>query len=43
VPVACSEPLTEGPLRTADLFASALEYLGRQAPPSDGVSRLAGT
>ena len=40
VPVACSEPLAEGPVRTADLFTSALEFLGRQPPPSDGVSRL---
>ena len=40
VPVACSEPLAEGPVRTADLFATALDFLGRQAPPSDGVSRL---
>lgn len=41
VPVASSEPLAEGPVRTADLFATALDFLGRQAPPSDGVSRLA--
>ena len=40
VPVACSEPLAEGPVRTADLFTTALDFLGRQAPPSDGVSRL---
>ena len=41
VPVACSEPLAEGPVRTADLFTTALDFLGRQAPVSDGTSRLA--
>ena len=42
VPVASSVPLAEGPLRTADIFATVLGHLGRDTPPGiDGVSRLA--
>jgi hypothetical protein len=42
VPVASSEPLVEGPMRTADVFATVLDYLGRGIPAGiDGVSRLA--
>jgi hypothetical protein len=40
-PLAISAPVAEGPLRTADVFATVLEFLGRDAPPGiDGVSRL---
>lgn len=43
VPVAASAPLAEGPMRTADVFSTVLDWLGREAPPGvDGVSRLAG-
>ena len=42
VPVAASAPLAEGPMRTADIFATALDWLGREVPAGiDGVSRLA--
>ena len=42
VPFAASAPLTEGPMRTADVFATVLDHLGREAPAGiDGVSRLA--
>jgi hypothetical protein len=41
VPVAASEPLTAGPMRTADIFATVLDHLGREVPAGvDGVSRL---
>ena len=40
-PLAVSAPLAEGPVRTADVFAIALEWLGRPLPDGvDGVSRL---
>lgn len=43
-PLAVSAPVAEGPLRTADVFATALEWLGRPLPDGiDGVSRLAAT
>lgn len=42
VPVACSAPLVDGPMRTTDLHSSALEWLGRTPLyPVDGRSRLA--
>lgn len=42
VPLAASAPLTAGPMRTADLFPSVLEWLQRPVPSGiDGVSRLA--
>jgi hypothetical protein len=42
VPVATSAPLADGPLRTADIFATVLDHLGRDLPPGiDGVPRLA--
>ena len=42
VPVAASAPLAEGPMRTADVFSTVLDWLGRDLPPGvDGVSRLA--
>lgn len=42
VPVAASAPLAEGPMRTADIFATVLDHLGRELPAGiDGVSRLA--
>ena len=41
-PLAISAPVAEGPLRTADVFASTLEWLGRGIPEGiDGRSRLA--
>ena len=41
-PLAVSAPVAGGPHRTADLFATALEWLGRPVPDGvDGVSRLA--
>ena len=41
VPVAASVPLAEGPMRTADIFATVLGHLGREVPAGvDGVSRL---
>jgi arylsulfatase A-like enzyme len=41
VPLAMSAPLQEGPLRTADVFGTVLEWLGRPLPRGlDGVSRL---
>ena len=43
VPLAASAPLTEGPMRTADLFPTVLDWLQRPVPsPIDGVSRLGG-
>jgi hypothetical protein len=40
-PLAVSAPIDEGPVRTADVFAMALEWLGRPLPEGvDGVSRL---
>jgi hypothetical protein len=42
VPFAASAPVAEGPMRTADVFATVLEWLGRPLPAGvDGVSRLA--
>lgn len=42
VPVAFSEPLAEGPMRTADVFNSVAEWLKIDVPAGgDGVSRLA--
>ena len=42
VPFAASEPLAEGPMRTADVFSTVLDWLGREPPAGvDGVSRLA--
>jgi hypothetical protein len=41
-PLAVSAPVVDGPLRTADVFASTLEWLGRPVPEGiDGTSRLA--
>ena len=41
-PLAISTQLADGPLRTADVFATVLDYLGREAPDGiDGVSRAA--
>jgi arylsulfatase A-like enzyme len=41
-PLAMSAPPADGPLRTADVFATVLDFLGREAPAGiDGVSRLA--
>jgi len=43
VPLAVSAALSSGPMRTADVFPTVLEWLRRPVPPSiDGVSRLAG-
>lgn len=43
VPLAASTPLAEGPMRTADLFPTVLEWLQRPVPSGiDGVSRLGG-
>jgi arylsulfatase A-like enzyme len=40
-PLAISAPVVDGPLRTADVFATTFEWLGRQMPAGvDGVSRL---
>jgi arylsulfatase A-like enzyme len=42
VPLALSTPLEDGPMRTADVFATVLDWLGRERPAGvDGVSRLA--
>lgn len=42
VPVAISEPLVDGPIRTADIFSIVLEHLGIAEPAGvDGRSRLA--
>lgn len=42
-PLAISAPVVDGPLRTADVFATTLDWLGRDAPEGiDGVSRLSG-
>ncbi|MDQ2675453.1 MAG: alkaline phosphatase family protein [Actinomycetota bacterium] len=42
IPVASSVPLAEGPVRSADIAATVLDYLGLPAPSgADGVSRLA--
>jgi hypothetical protein len=39
-PLAISTPVTDGPLRTADVFATVLDFLGRPLPDGiDGVSR----
>lgn len=41
-PLAVSAPVRGGPQRTADVFATAFEWLGRTPPQGiDGVSRLA--
>ena len=41
-PLAVSAPIADGPLRTADVFPTVLDWLGRPAPAGiDGVSRLA--
>jgi hypothetical protein len=41
-PLAISAPVIDGPLRTADVFATTLDWLGRETPAGiDGVSRLA--
>jgi hypothetical protein len=41
-PLAISTPVADGPLRTADVFATVLEFLGRDVPDGvDGVSRIA--
>ncbi len=41
VPFASSEPLYDGPLRTADIAPTVLDYLGLAAPPViDGSTRL---
>jgi hypothetical protein len=41
-PLAISTPISDGPLRTADLFPTVLDWLGRTKPTGiDGVSRLA--
>ncbi|MEA2478804.1 MAG: hypothetical protein QOJ07_726 [Thermoleophilaceae bacterium] len=40
-PLAVSAPVADGPMRTADVFATVLDFLGRPAPAGiDGVSRL---
>jgi hypothetical protein len=40
-PLATSAPTTDGPHRSADVFATALDWLGRPLPDGvDGVSRL---
>ena len=40
-PLALSAPVAAGPHRTADVFATALEWLGRPVPDGiDGMSRL---
>ena len=40
-PLAISAPVEDGPLRTVDVFATALDWLGRPRQPGiDGVSRL---
>lgn len=42
VPVAASALLAEGPMRTADVFATVLAHLGHEIPAgTDSVSRLA--
>ena len=42
-PLAVSAPLADGPVRTADVFATVLDFLGRDAQRGvDGRSRLAG-
>jgi arylsulfatase A-like enzyme len=41
-PLAISAPVSDGPLRTVDVFATTMDWLGREAPAGiDGVSRLA--
>lgn len=41
IPLAISAPVAEGPVRTADIFATTLGWLGRDASTGvDGVSRL---
>lgn len=40
-PLAVSAPVADGPVRSADVFAMAMEWLGRPLPEGiDGVSRL---
>jgi hypothetical protein len=40
VPIACSAPLTEGPMRTIDVFPSTLQHMAMaQTTPIDGISR----
>lgn len=42
VPLAISTPVTDGPIRTADVFSTVLEYLGIPEPAGvDGRSRIA--
>jgi Type I phosphodiesterase / nucleotide pyrophosphatase len=42
IPVASSAPLSEGPVRSADVAATVLDYLGMPAPSGvDGETRLA--
>ncbi len=42
IPVASSMPLADGPVRSADVATTVLDYLGVSAPAGvDGVSRLA--
>jgi hypothetical protein len=41
-PLAISAPVADGPIRTVDVFATALDWLGRAKPSGiDGVSRIA--
>ncbi len=41
VPLVASSPLSEGPMRTADIFATVLSWLGRDSSSGiDGQSRL---
>jgi arylsulfatase A-like enzyme len=40
-PLAVSAPVSEGPIRSVDVFATALDWLGRAKPPGiDGISRI---
>jgi hypothetical protein len=44
IPVASSVPLAEGPVRSADVATTVLDYLGVPAPSGvDGVTRLEGS
>ena len=44
IPVASSVPLADGPIRSADVAATVVDYLGLAAlSGADGVSRLAGS
>ena len=39
-PLAISAPVAEGPHRTADVFATVLDFLGKPLPgPIDGILR----